>query len=391
MQTEFLSPPAAAGRHGRYIYLAAPLTPMGGGMFRVADYLMQAQAPANDGSAATLRPLETRGGGSAVWSWAFLLAALAKILHGRITGRLAGVHVNMAERLSLVRKGVIIVVCRALGVPVLLHLHAGELHRHYQAMPATAQALVRWLFSLPASCVVLGKASSKFVTEQLKVPAHRVHIVINGVPKPMVARRDAGAVTRQRVLFVGNLSERKGVSDLLHALAQPQFHGKALEVTFVGGGDVAAYRSLASRLGLRGWVHFEGWVNQDAVASFLASADVLVLPSHDEGLPLAVLEALAQGVAVVCTPVGEIPHVLTDGIDACFVQPGNAESIAQGLHKVLSNGGFRETLERKGRALYERQFSLTGFCASIARLHQYHFGICGMGMLSDPVTPARAS
>ena len=383
MQIESLLTARTAARDARFIYIACPWSPVGGGMFKVADYLIQSQGQRPDQSAATLRPLNSRGGGSAAWSLFYLLRASALLVRGRMNGQLAGVHVNMAERLSVIRKGLIVVACRVLGIPVVLHLHAAQLHRTFPNLPGVARTVLRWVFSLPKSVVVLGKVSADFVTRELKVPAERVQIVINGVPKPTATRRAAVAGAVQRVLFVGNLSERKGVSDLLHALAQPEFFGRAVQVIFAGGGEVAAYRALADRLGLSEWVRFDGWTGQEALAHLLAGADVLVLPSHDEGLPLAILEALAHGVAVVCTPVGEIPGVLTDGVDACFVQPGDIDSIATGLLRVLDDSELRKTLERNGQALYESQFSLMQFCTSIAKIHQRHFGICSPHPLQD--------
>ena len=167
------------------------------------------------------------------------------------------------------------------------------------------------------------------------------------------------------------------MSDLLAALAQPSLAGMAWQAGFAGGGDVAAYRAAADRLGLGDRVRFEGWADQQQVARKLSQADVLVLPSYDEGLPLAILEALANGVAVVCTPVGEIPHVLTDGRNACFVQPGDVRGIAEGLARVLGDDTLRETLEHNGRALHRQRFSLSQFHAAIAAIHSRHFGIAG--------------
>lgn len=378
-----------------YIYLAVPWAPMGGGMFRVADYLIQSQAPNTPAHAAQLRPLDTRGGGSAFFSLWILLIAMAKLVRGRLRGDLAGVHVNMAERLSVVRKGAIIALCRAIGVPVVLHLHAAQLHQFYHSLPGPLRGLTGWVFSLPASVVVLGTASRRFVIEELKVAADRVEILNNGVPEPTQPRDKVPAGSARRVLFVGNLSERKGVSDLLQALAHPCLRdGPALEVTLAGGGDVAGYEAKARELGIGGLVRFEGWVDQQRVAQLMARADVLVLPSYDEGLPLVILEALANGVAVVCTPVGEIPSVLTGGINACLVTPGDVDGIASALNQVLREPGLMETLGRNGRALYEREFSLSRFFASVARIHQRDFGIAALpGELSqeDATWPSAAA
>lgn len=361
----------AGARDERFIYLAGPCTPMGGGMYKVCDYLAQSQ-PLTPGK-PVLRLLETRGPGSALGTLVHLPRAMAAVVRGRLSGRLAGVHVNVAERLSLVRKAAMLLTCRLAGVPTVLHLHAAQLHHTYRAMPAPGRAVVRWMFSLPDSCIVLGRGAAEFVTQELKVPAERVEIVINGVPDPQrPAQRAAGATPR--VLFLGNLSERKGVSDLLRALADPALAGVPLQLDLAGGGDVAHYTALAQSLGVADRVRFTGWAEPHTVASLLGQADLLVLPSHDEGLPLAILEGLAHRLPVVCTPVGEIPHVLTDGVDARFVQPGDAPGIAAALAEVLQGGELAERLARNGRAVYEQRFSLDRFAANIARIHQRHFG-----------------
>lgn len=361
----------------RFIYIAGPNTPMGGGMFKVAEYLVQSQR--QDTGEPVLRMLETRGGGSSVLSPFYLARAIAMLARGKRSGRLAGVHINVAERMSLVRKGALIAACRKLGIPVVLHLHAAQLPQTYRALPAPAQAWVRRIFSMPQGCVVLGQGAANFVIHELGVPAERVEIVINGVPQPQLPRR-AALPAVPHVVFLGNLSERKGVSDLLRALGHPVLGNRPLRVTLAGGGNVEHYAALAHDLGVSDRVEFTGWANPATVARLLAQADLLVLPSYDEGLPLAILEGLANGVAVVCTPVGEIPHVLTDGENACFVKPGDAAGIARAIARVLGDPVLREQLERNGKALHQALFSLERFSASVARIHQRHFGANGMAL-----------
>jgi len=368
------SAPRAPLGHGRFIYIACPWTPVGGGMYKVADYLIQSQAAQTPEHAAQLRPLDSRGGGRPVTSLWVLAGALAKIVWGRLAGRLAGVHVNVATRMSWFRKGTIIAVSRAVGVPVVLHLHA-QMSSFYERLPTPLQRLTRWVFSLAAAVLVIGPQAQRFVVDELGVAPERVHIMINGVPEAAVPRRQAQPGDPQRVLFLGNLSELKGITHLLQALALPSFDRQRLDVVIAGGGDVDRYRAKARELGIDGFVRFEGWCDQDKTAQLLAQSDVLVLPSLDEVLPLVILEALANRLAVVCTPVGEIPSVLTDGVDALFVKPGDVPDLAAGLHKVLQQPTLRDALAHNGRALYERQFSLPRFFAGIARIHQRHFGI----------------
>lgn len=346
-------------------------------MFKVADYLMQSQAspsgPAKAAGTARLQPLDTRGNGSAVASLWVLARALAQLARARRNGQVAGVHVNVAERLSLVRKSVIVIACRVLRIPVVLHLHAAQLHRAWPRFPRPVRWLVRRVFALPAACIVLGRQSADFVVHELGVPRERVEVVINGVPDPYPAARRAEGPPR--LLFVGNLSTRKGVPELLHALALPPLKALDVQLTLAGGGDLPYWRALARELGLGQRARFEGWADQPRVGALLSQSDALVLPSHDEGLPLAILEALAHGVPVVCTPVGEIPDVLTDGLDASFVPPGDAPALAQVLAGVLDDACLRERLSRRGQALWRERFTLPRFFDRIAAIHDRHFGV----------------
>lgn len=360
----------------KYIYLASPWSPMGGGMYKIADYLIQSQAEGL--GAANLRPLESRGAGSAVFSPVFLALALIKILMGRLSGQLVGVHVNMAERLSLLRKGIIVLFAKSMGVPVVLHLHAAQLHHGYHAVPSLLQRLIRLVFLHADSVIVLGTQAQQFIVEEMGVPAQRVDLVTNGVPISSEPRRTFNANEPFNVLFLGNLSERKGVSDLLKALATPGLmarQGKWL-ARFAGGGDVAHYQALADALGIADRVEWLGWADQALATKLVANADVVILPSYDEGLPLTILEALAKGVAVIATPVGEIPTVLTPDVDALLVNPGDVSAIAQALLRLMDEPALRVKLEQAGFEVYRQKFSMDVFFKAIAHIHQQQFGCC---------------
>ncbi|MDQ6882390.1 MAG: glycosyltransferase family 4 protein [Pseudomonadota bacterium] len=363
-------------RNERYIFIACPWTPVGGGMFKVADYLIQSQAELLSPGAARLRPLDTRGADRAVFSLWFLLVAVGKILVGRMRGGLAGVHVNVAERMSLFRKGTLIVACAAVGVPTVLHLHA-QMYRFYDTLPRILRSLTRWVFSLPQAVIVIGPVTRKFVIEVLHVPPDRVRTIMNGVPEQGGYRATARSGGRQRALFVGNLSNRKGLPELLRALADPALDPSRLELVIAGGGDIAGYQAQASAAGVAGMVRFEGWCDQQKVSRLLADCDLLVLPSHDEVLPLVILEALAHEVPVVTTAVGEIPSLLTDGVDVVFVAPGDPASIAAGMQKVLADPALRQSLTKNGRALYLLHCSLAAFFSSVANVHRRYFGVAG--------------
>src|SRR4051812_8351339 len=124
-------PQAADAPQGRFIYIAVPWTPLGGGMYKVADYLIQSQAQGAEGP--VLRPLDTRGEGSAAASLLRTASAVVQLAKDRRRKRVAGVHVNMAERLDFVRESIVLLACKLMGIPSVLHLHAAQLHHSYRS------------------------------------------------------------------------------------------------------------------------------------------------------------------------------------------------------------------------------------------------------------------
>lgn len=352
----------------RYIYIACPWAPMGGGMFKIADYLVQYQQ--QEGCSPALRPLDTRGGKSLFLSIFVLTIAILKIVFGRIGGDLVGVHVNVAERLSLVRKGAIIALSRLMGLPVVLHLHAAQLPAFYTGLPEFGKVLIRFVFGSATVCLVLGERARCFVIDELGVSPDKVRILVNGVPLLKVADKVRNTDDVFRFLFVGNLMERKGVSDLINALASDRVFGRpGWKAVFAGGGDVSSYQDLVGQKGLADRVDFVGWVGQEEAAKLMSGSDVLVLPSYDEGLPLVILEALGRGLPVICTPVGEIPDFLSDKSTAVFVEAGNIESIASALVLVMDDPLLRARLSKNGTDSYLHMFAFPVFCKNIYAIY----------------------
>jgi glycosyltransferase involved in cell wall biosynthesis len=367
---------AASGDAGalahRYCFLVAPGGQPGGGMGRVSDYLLQAAQA--DAGLPRYVAIDPRGPGRVIWSPFYVGRALAQIALGAWRKDAALAHVNVGDRGSLWRKGLLIRFARAFRLPVVLHLHATQLIAYYAGLPAIMKRVVHEIFSSATCCVVLGKAWRDFLVQEIGIDAGRVVILYNGVPRALNPRQE-GDARCLRILFLGNLMERKGVSDLLEALALEPMSGFEWRATLAGGGPIDMYRHKADRLGLGSRIEFPGWVDQHQAGRLLAASDVLVLPSYDEGLPLVILEALTAGVPVVCTPVGAIPEVLEHEKTALFVQPGDAEGLAAALSRLGRDPDLRVNLAREGTELYEREFSLETFGARVAAIYRmYCFG-----------------
>jgi len=356
----------------RFIYIASPWGAAGGGMYKVADYLIQAHEKTD--SDFQLIGLDTRGNKTAAHSLYYLFESLIMILEGRLKGNLIGVHVNMAERLSVFRKGAIILFCKLIGIPAILHLHAAQFPIFFKTSSSSIRFLVRYIFKFPVKIIVLGDSARKFVINELSVEEEKVQIVPNGVPSAVHTRRKFDESKIFEILFLGNLTERKGVSDLLHAIKKKLLTGdNGFFLRIAGGGNVEKYKKYALENGLADYVSFQGWIDQRAASELLANADVLILPSYDEGLPLVILEAMANGVAIICSPVGEIPHFLKDEINAIFVRPGDVSGINSAISRLQNDLSLRENMERKNLVDFEEHYSAEKFYQAIVKNYEHAF------------------
>ncbi|MCW8308615.1 glycosyltransferase family 4 protein [Acidiphilium sp. PA] len=347
-------------------FLVCPVSVVGGGMGQVVSYLMHGSSV---DMPLRLVAIDARGPGSVLWSPYYMCVAIGRIVIAAACGRLGLVHVHVAERASLVRKGLVALAARMMGVPVLLHLHAAEIKPFYDRLPGWGRWLARGVFHRADLCVVLGIGWRDWLIGTIGVASDRVVVVRNGVP--IVAASPLGdRLGPFRILFLGNLTPRKGVGDLLVALASPVLAETAFEAVFAGGGEVETYRRQAADLGLSDRVTFTGWVDRTQAATLTAAAHVLVLPSYHEGLPLVILEALGAGTPVICTPVGSIPEVLEDETTALFVSPGDSAEMAHALRRLIDDAALRAQLTDAGRNLYSREFTMDAFVKRIAALYR---------------------
>jgi glycosyltransferase involved in cell wall biosynthesis len=351
----------------RTVFLTCPYGSAGGGMGSIMSYL--AQLGVDPSGTFVLRKLESRGGGHVAFSPLFVAWAICRMAGEAARGRLAIVHLNLAERGSVYRKAALLFAAKLFGARVLLHLHAAQIIAFYDSLPNWRRALLRSMFRTADRNVVLGEVWRRWLVEKLDVPAHSITIVRNGVPATTLARLPRSQTSPFRLLFLGNLLERKGVSDLLHALALPSVQSRKVLLTMAGGGPVDAYRTKAESLGIADRVIFTGWVDQEEARRLLIGADALVLPAYDEGLPLVILEAMASGVPVICTPVGAIPEVFEDGKTALFVPPGNREELAAAIARLSQDEALRHLLASEGTALYRRDFTMATFAQRISQIY----------------------
>jgi glycosyltransferase involved in cell wall biosynthesis len=250
--------------------------------------------------------------------------------------------------------------CRIERVPYVITLHGGG----YFAAKGRRRVAFRWAVRGSRATVGVSETTRREAVELLGLKYDAVGMIPNGL------RFEAGDPNRVRVglglgegipflLAVGNLYPVKGHVVLVEALAELAQRRPELEwrAGIAGRGDQE--QILAERIretGLEGRVQLLGFRRD--VPDLLAAADVYVMPSLSEGLPLALVEAMFSETAVVASAVGGIPEVVEDGVSALLVPPQDPPALAVALERLLTEVGERDALARAGRATAEARFSL---------------------------------
>jgi glycosyltransferase involved in cell wall biosynthesis len=295
-------------------------------------------------------------------------------LAGRILReRVAVVHINTSlNRKAFWRDLAYLLTAKLCGARVLYQVHGGSLPRQFcleQRLPAP---LLRAILQLPDGVVLLARCELKAYGEF--VPDLRVSVIPNGIDFQLycdVDRNISTEASRLRLLYIGRLDREKGLLELFDALQRAGRQGVKLQLQVAGGGpDEAFLKAQVERLGLGKVVRFSGPVFNEAKLALLAAADVFVLPSWSEGLPYALLEAMAAGLPVIATRVGAIPDVMTDKVHGVLVPVRDAPAIAAAIVWLAGDRQALEAMRPACRRRIARSYSRNMLVEQFGRLYR---------------------
>ncbi|MDO9488658.1 MAG: glycosyltransferase family 4 protein [Sphingomonadaceae bacterium] len=247
---------------------------------------------------------------------------------------------------SVLEKGVLAWYARLRGVPALLFPRGGPVMDACERS-RVSRTWIRWAMKGAHVVVCQGPVWQDFVVDLLGIDRRDAPVIPNWTATTSLL--DIGAARRPRLgpprlLFVGWLDREKGVTELLDACGELAA-SHDFELIFVGEGNMSdPARRFAADRGLEDRIRFRGWLRGDALDREYAEADIFVLPSWSEGLPNAMIEAMAAGMAVVVSAVGNVPSAIDDGVNGVMVRPGDVPSLRNALTGLLVDPGERERL-----------------------------------------------
>ncbi len=272
------------------------------------------------------------------------------------------VHIHVSQRGSVVRKTVVTVICRLLGLNqlrVFWHMHGSEFVDWFNQSSQWSQNLITWSVN-QAHCLIA--LSEKRKQDLLAIiPTANVTVVYNPCKlqsqKQLSCFNGKERTSKQQsvhFLFMGRYGQRKGVFDLIEAVKQA--NNKHIKLSLYGDAAIYEVQALVNQYQLSDQIQVGQWIAGKEKHQVFLEADALVLPSYNEGLPMAILEALSYGLPVISTPVGGIAEAVQNNQNGFLIQPGDIDALAETLLFFVNNPARIKEMGQAGYQLAQKQF-----------------------------------
>jgi len=210
---------------------------------------------------------------------------------------------------------------------------------------------------------VFVRSISHYCSSQLmRITGHEswanFHIIRCGIDPDIYTARPLPKGNVTQLLCVGRLVPAKGQHILLKACSLLIKNGATLHLNFVGGGeDMESLQQLSKDLHVDECVTFAGAMGQDKVRTFYDQADIFVLPSFAEGVPVVLMEAMAKEIPVISTRITGIPELIEHGLDGLLATPGDVNDLAVQISAFIDDSDLRERLGKAGRIKVKRLYN----------------------------------
>lgn len=278
------------------------------------------------------------------------------------------VHIHVSERGSAFRQAFTTMIAWIMHKPVILHSHSADFHVFYSNLPQIIKIGLSWIFCKSTRFIVLSDSWKKFYIENLGLKPEQVIVLPNPVKFP---REIPQRINSQKVnfLFLGRIGERKGAFDLIAAFAAIPLELKQnSQLIMAGDGEIKKAMDTVEKLNLSQYITILDWVNEQQRDELLAKADVFVLPSYNEGLPMALLESMSWGLPVITTPVGGIPEVVINNQNGLLVKPGAILDLSTAMQSLIKNKSLRLSLGEAARTSLI-SFDIESYCVKLMKIY----------------------
>jgi len=270
-------------------------------------------------------------------------------------------HIHVCCDGSFYRKSLLAFINRIKGIPVIMHVHGCDFDRFYNNSPKFAQKIIKGTFKKSKKVLVLSSSWNDFFRDYiLENNSGNLEILQNGVTVDLIESSLVSKVALQNFLFLGRLCQRKGVYDLLESIniLVNQQNRKNLVFYLAGDGEIFEVEKIIEKYHLQKNVIILGWIDEVQRKQHFNNCCTVLLPSYSEGLPMALLEAMAHGKVIISTNVGGIPELVNEGENGFLIEPGGISTLAERIVHVHDHPHEMEQISINNRKKIHKDYNL---------------------------------
>jgi glycosyltransferase involved in cell wall biosynthesis len=279
------------------------------------------------------------------------------------------VYIHLGSNASLYRESVFIILAKLFRRKVLAHFHAGDVKKYYPYQSTTGQKFIRSAIGLSDRVIAVSQRSANELRSI--VPSVSISVIPNVIDTSAFrtgqtrSKNEAKGQT-VKLLFVGAVGKLKGEKDLIKALAILRISHPNMKVSFLGYG-AEKLQSYCDALGVTDLVDHLGPVPMDKRLEFFHQADIFILPTYAEAMPISIIEAMASGLAIISTPVGGIPELIEDQENGLLFACGDIDALAQKIAFLIDNAEARVALGTRARQKVSEQMDFEAYLEKLGK------------------------
>lgn len=265
-------------------------------------------------------------------------------------------HIHTASFGSTFRKMYYLKKIKKTGKKAIIHIHGAKYLEFYENLNQRKRRQVADF--LESADLVLALSEDWKEKLEEKIGIHNCGVLNNGIDTEAFETAICDVKkNKDRFLLLGRLGERKGAYDLVQAVEIAVKDNSSLKVYMAGDGEIEKIKAQVREKNLQNHIEVVGWIDFNGKLELLKKVSTLVLPSYNEGLPMAILEGMAAGKAIISTTVGAIPEVVTDK-NGIVIEPGDVKALAESLVKCSTDTKMLCMMSEKNVEKVDAEFSM---------------------------------
>ena len=265
-------------------------------------------------------------------------------------------HIHMASRGSIFRKAKYVSILKKSNKKVIIHIHGSTFMAFYNKQNEKKKRFIKDLLNSVDMVIGLSDEWKRIFEEEFKL--ENCVSLNNGINAEIYADAiNSIDMNQNNFLALGRIGKRKGSYDLLNAIEKAIKIVPNLKCYMAGDGEVNKFKNMVRKRNLEKNIEITGWIDFDEKIKLLKKVSTIVLPSYNEGLPMAILEGMACGKAIISTTAGAIPEVVKPE-NGIIIEPGDICGLRDALIRCCNDTEMINKISKANIDKINREFSV---------------------------------